>query len=122
MDLTGVTVLVVEDDDDTRELIAFVLTECGARVRAAASAHDAVMACDDMLFDVIVSDLAMPEADGYALLRALRMRTAYLRVPAIAVTGMPNHRTDALTAGFDLFLVKPVEPKVLCRCVQAVTT
>lgn len=120
MRLTGVTVLVVEDDDDTRELLTLILSRCGATVCAAASARDAITACDAEVFDVVVSDLSMPEADGYALLRALKLRRSYIHIPAIAVTGFANHRAQALEAGFDLFLVKPVEPKILCRCVEAV--
>ena len=118
MDLTGVNVLLVDDDPDTLELHAFILTRCGAKVRAEPSARQAVVACDEQSFDVIVSDLAMPGADGYDFLRALKLRKNCLRTPAIALTGYAHHREEALAAGFDLFLVKPVEPKTLCRCVR----
>ena len=115
MDLTGVTVLVVYDEPDTRELLGLMLSTCGASVRVAASARGAVVACDEQTPDVILSDLGMPEHDGYALLETLRTRPACARVPTIAVTGYADHRDRALAAGFADFLLKPVEPEALCQ-------
>jgi diguanylate cyclase len=108
------SVLVVEDDADSRDLFDVILTTCGARVRAVDSARGAVVACEEAIPDVIVSDLAMPVHDGFALLRALRTRDACRDVPAIAVTGFRDHQARALDAGFAEFLTKPVVPTELC--------
>ena len=115
MDLTGILVLLVDDHAETRQLLTVVLERCGATVRAVASARGGVMACDEAVPDVVVSDLAMPDHDGYTFLRALRLRSACARVRAIAVTGHAHHRARAIAAGFDDFLVKPVPPSVLCE-------
>ena len=72
MDLKGVAVLLVDDDPDIRELMALMLSVCGAAVRTVASARGAVVACDEHAPDVIVSDLSMPQDDGYTLLQAIR--------------------------------------------------
>jgi two-component system, chemotaxis family, CheB/CheR fusion protein len=119
VDLKGASVLLVDDDPDTLELHTIMLTHCGAKVRAEPSARQAVVACDEQTFDVIVSDLSMPHVDGYDFLRALKVRKNSLRVPAIALSGYAHHREQALAAGFDQFLVKPVEPKTLCRSVES---
>jgi CheY-like chemotaxis protein len=120
VDLTGIRVLVVDDDADTLELLTVILRSCGATVRAESSARAAVVACDEQSFDVVISDLSMPHADGYSFLRALKMRPGCLRVPTIAVTGFAHHRQRALIEGFDVFLLKPVKPMTLCRCVKQV--
>jgi CheY-like chemotaxis protein len=114
-DLAGVGVLLVDDDPDTRELLAIMLGTCGATVRAVGSARGAVIACDELVPDVIVSDLGMADSDGYDLLRAVRTRSQCARVPIIAVTGYAGHRDGALAAGFSDFIVKPVEHRLLCR-------
>ena len=112
---------MVDDDPHTFDRLGFMLTKFGASVRVESSARAAVLACEEHAFDVVISDLSMPHADGYAFLRALRLRPRYLRIPAIAMTRLASQRERALMEGFDLFLVKPVEPAVLCRCVKAVT-
>ena len=114
VDLAGVAVLLVDDDRDTRELLAMMLSMCGAAVRAVASSRGAVVACDEAVPDVIVSDLGMADNDGYVLLRAVRTRLDCARVPVIAVTGYAEHHEFALAAGFSDFIVKPVARDLLC--------
>ena len=117
MDLKGISILVIDDDPDSRDLLGLMLEACGAIVRVVSSARGGVVACDEARPDVIVSDLAMPGNDGYSFLRALRTRSACSGVPAIAVTGYAHHRERALAEGFDDVLVKPVEREVLCDLV-----
>ena len=114
MNLAGVSVLLVDDDPDTRAVLSVALTWCGASVRVAASARDALAACDEGLPDVIVADLVMPEHDGFDLLRAVRTRRRYAGVPVIALTVHAPLRRRAVEAGFSDFLTKPVEPDTLC--------
>ncbi|MBM4442991.1 MAG: response regulator, partial [Candidatus Rokubacteria bacterium] len=118
--LTGVRVLVVDDDPDARELLAMILEECDAEAVTAGSVPEALRRFDDKTPDVVVSDISMPERDGYALVRELRRRAAGgPRVPMIALTasarGEDRHR--ALAAGFDVHVAKPVEPAALADIV-----
>ncbi len=112
--LEGIEVLVVDDEPDTRDLLTQVLRESGARVIAVASVRDALGALDTEVPDVIVSDIAMPEEDGYSLMRQLRQRPvdAGAAVPAIALTAYTREedRLRALSAGFQVHLSKPIEP------------
>ena len=117
MRLDDVSVLVVDDDPDTRHLLATVLSLRGARVQTASSASEALTAVAHTPPDVIVSDVAMPGQDGYDLIRTIRAQPAERggRIPAVAVTafGGREHRVRALAAGFHTYLVKPVEPNEL---------
>jgi len=120
--LNGVRVLLVEDTDDTRELLTFVLEQCAAVVTAAASATEAL---DAFLRDrpqIVVTDLAMPGHDGYWLLRQVRAHAPAADVPAVALTAFTERysREQALAAGFDAFLPKPIEPDALCRALRGV--
>lgn len=116
--LSDIHVLVVDDDEDTRELIAIVLEDAGATVKRAESVPNAIQAftCHD--FRVLVSDIGMPVEDGYDLIRRLRADGASARsrgVPAVAVTAFsaPEDRKKALAAGFQEHLAKPVEVAAL---------
>jgi len=119
--LAGLRILVVEDEADSREIISTVLREWGADVAAAASARDALRALDDGRTDVLVSDIGMPEMDGYELIRAVRKRSrrAGGEVPAIALTAYaePESRQTALDAGYDEHVPKPAEPRQLMQAV-----
>jgi CheY-like chemotaxis protein len=120
--LDGVRVLLVEDTDDTRELLTFVLEQCAAVVTAAASAPEAL---DAFLRDrpqIVVTDLAMPGHDGYWLLQQVRAHAPADDVPAVALTAFTERysREQALEAGFDAFLSKPIEPDALCRALRGV--
>jgi PAS domain S-box-containing protein len=123
-DLAGLTVLVVDDARDGRELIARILTDCHARVRIAASAREAFDALRATRPDVLISDLGMPEADGFELIGWVRAlpREAGGQVPAIALTAFarPEDRLKALEAGFSTHISKPVEPGELIAAVASV--
>jgi CheY-like chemotaxis protein len=120
--LDGVRVLLVEDTDDTRELLTFVLEQCSAVVTAAASAQEALDAFRRDRPQIVVTDLAMPGHDGYWLLRQLRSHAADREVPAVALTAFTERysREQALQAGFAAFLAKPIEPDALCQALRRV--
>jgi PAS domain S-box-containing protein len=121
--LRDVRVLVVDDDDEGRELASLVLTNAGAETRTAASAREALSLLEEWPPDVLVSDLEMPEEDGYSLLRRAR-RAAMLRsrrLPALALTayGRSEDRVRVLAAGFNLHLAKPADPTELVLAVAS---
>jgi CheY-like chemotaxis protein len=124
MDLTGVKVLVVDDNADARALIQRVLEACGASVTTAGTAADAVLAVEHVRPHVLVSDVGMPEADGYELLRLVRGlgQARGGGLPAIALTAFARSedRTRALRAGFLHHIAKPVEPSELVATVASV--
>ncbi|MDB4930804.1 MAG: hypothetical protein JWM10_3288 [Myxococcaceae bacterium] len=121
-DLTGVRVLVVDDEVDARELFAMVLESCGARVTIAASAAEAFAALQRERPQVLVSDIGMPGEDGHSLIRRVRALPAAAggATPAVAVTAFTGaeHRARALAAGFDLHVAKPFEPAALVAVVR----
>jgi two-component system CheB/CheR fusion protein len=123
--LHGITVLVVDDVADAREILALMLRECGATVRLAGSAAEALSEIQRQEPDVLVSDIAMPEKDGYELLRSVRELGPERggNVPALALTALASHtdREKALSAGFQMYLPKPVEPLALQRAVAALS-
>ena len=112
--LTGLRVLVVDDDADARALFTRVLEQCDARVRAVASAGMALATLESWKPDVLVSDIAMPLESGYVLLRKIRQLTPEQggMIPALAVTAYAGADDVklALTAGFQAHVAKPVEP------------
>jgi len=120
--LDGLRVLVVDDEPDAREIMAVTLEASGASVRVAASAGAAFEILQNDPMDVLVSDIAMPEEDGFALIR--RIRASVLQpiatIPAAAVTAFTSadDRAQALAAGFQLHLPKPFEPMQLVRTVD----
>ena len=123
-DLSGVTVLVIDDQADARDLIQRVLAECGAKVITAGTAAEALRAVETERPDVLVSDIGMPDVDGYELLRRVRAlgHARGGRVPAIALTAFARSedRTRALRAGFLVHVSKPVEPAELVATVASV--
>jgi PAS domain S-box-containing protein len=114
MALRGVRVLIVEDQDDSRELLRCFLEDTGATVTAVASAAEALDAFDRHQPDVLVSDIGMPEMDGYELMTRIRRRPAEQggAVPAVALTAFarPEDMERVTTAGFHLHLAKPADP------------
>src|SRR2546423_3901617 len=121
--LAGLRVLVVDDDDDARELVRTVLAYCGAEVRAAASAGQALEALEQFKADVMVSDIEMPGEDGYSLIRKVRAHgDGASRIAAAAVTAhaRTEDRLRALAAGFDTHVAKPVEPSELIAVVASI--
>ena len=120
--LTGVRVLVVEDDADARTLVRRVLADSGANVVATASAAEALAALESFTPDVMVSDIGMPEQDGYELIRRVRMLGgAAGRVQAVALTAFARmeDRTQAMLAGYQMHLAKPVDPRELAITVAS---
>jgi len=117
--LEGIQVLVVDDEVDSLEFLAFVLSDYGAQVRAAASAAEAFQAASEFLPDVLVSDIGMPEEDGYSLLARLRSLAGGGKFGAIALTAYARDedRERALAAGFDRHLAKPVEAEALLEAI-----
>ncbi len=119
--LQAVRVLVVDDDEDARELLRALLESRGAHVLVASSVADALDMMDGAP-EVVVSDIAMPEADGYALVRTLRERegAGSRRLPVIAVTAYASasDRARALEAGFDLHFAKPVDLDALANAID----
>jgi len=110
--LHGLAILIVEDDDDARDLMQAVLEQRGARVTAAPSVGRAFELLDDAQPDVIVSDIAMPDEDGFSLARRLRELPEDVgRTPIVAVSAYAgaSDRVRALAAGFDRYLHKPVD-------------
>jgi PAS domain S-box-containing protein len=120
--LKGLRVLVVDDDPDTRSLLAATLEQSGAAsVAAVASASDALDALTRLAPDVLVSDIGMPSMDGYELIRRIRARSVEEggRTPAAALTAYatPDDRRRALDAGYNLHISKPIEPEELAAAV-----
>lgn len=119
--LSGVMVLVVDDEPDAREAVRYVLEDVGAEVIAVSSVRQALAAIREQRPDILVSDLAMPGVDGFELLRSLRALPPGRggRIPVIALTalGAPKDREMALQAGFARYLVKPVESRDLVAAV-----
>ena len=113
--LEGLRVLLVDDEDDARVLLAEVLTGHGAKVTAVASASDALREVLANPPDILVSDIGMPGEDGYSLIRKVRLGMRGAPLPAVALTAhaMKADRTRALMAGFQSHVAKPVEPEEL---------
>jgi signal transduction histidine kinase/ActR/RegA family two-component response regulator len=122
-DLTGVRVLVVEDDQESRELLESMLARLGAEVEAAASAAEAMAALERRAPDVLLSDIEMPGENGYSLIRRIRALPDEQggAVPAAALTAYARSedRVAALTAGFQLHLAKPVAAAELAAVVAS---
>ncbi|MEG3877303.1 PAS domain-containing protein [Microcoleus sp. herbarium7] len=119
--LLGVKILVVDDELDSREFMMFVLADAGAAVKAASSAAEAFELVSEFVPDVLISDIGMPEEDGYSLLIRLRCLNAEtggnLRAIALTAYARDEDRARAMTAGFDRHLPKPVLPDVLVEAI-----
>src|SRR5262245_54626926 len=120
--LRGLKVLVVEDDDDTRELLRVLLQTNGADVTAVSSVPEALNVYDNGRPDVLVADIGMPEYNGYTLIGRVRARDREERgrmVPAIALTAYATatDRDTVLSAGFQVHVPKPFEPNALVALV-----
>jgi signal transduction histidine kinase/DNA-binding response OmpR family regulator len=121
--LDGLKILVVDDDPDTRDLVTTILTRCGSEVRCSESAAEALRAFQEFSPDLLVSDIGMPEEDGYGLIRKLRkLKSKRARqIPALALTAYATDedRSLALSAGFQMHLPKPIEPENLVSSIAA---
>jgi CheY-like chemotaxis protein len=121
-DLSGLTLLVVDDNDDSLEMLGTFLRACGAHVLEARNGATALAYVDQQaIIDAIVTDLSMPTMDGVELVRNLRQRRPMRQLPAIALTGFYEHFMDTAGAAFDAFLRKPVNFDELCRTIRSVT-
>ncbi|MEG3898031.1 MULTISPECIES: PAS domain S-box protein [unclassified Microcoleus] len=117
--LSGIRVLAVDDDADARDLVVFLLEDCGASVTAVANAADALAVLTQSVPDLLLSDIGMPDTDGYMLLRQVRALPPEQGglVPAIALTayaGEINYQ-QALAAGFQRHISKPLDPNKLVQ-------
>ena len=124
LDLEGTHLLIVDDEEDARELLRAMLADTNARITEAATVADALRIYTEDRPDIILADIAMPDQDGYALLRAVRSRGAGEggRVPAIAVSAYARRedRQRALKAGFDDHVSKPVQVDDLFNALERV--
>ncbi|OUL26124.1 response regulator [Nostoc sp. 106C] len=115
--LNNIRLLVVDDDIDTRHFLTIALQQAGAEVRAVTSVNEALSAIQEYPPDILISDIGMPEEDGYTLIRKLRRLEPERggRIPAIALTAYAREEdtTQALEAGFHMYAAKPVEPAKL---------
>jgi PAS domain S-box-containing protein len=117
-DLTGIRVLVVDDETDALDLITMELAACGAKVTAFVSAAEALENLEGSEFDILISDIGMPNQDGYEFIRKVRAREAAAKakkVPAVALTAYARvqDRMRALLAGYDTHVAKPIETNEL---------
>jgi CheY-like chemotaxis protein len=120
--LDGIRVLVVDDEPDTREIMAHTLEGCGATVTLADSASDAITILEDREMDVLLADIAMPGEDGYALIRRIRAseegRVATIPAAAVTAHARDDEKDQALSAGYQMHLAKPFEPAQLAQAVE----
>ncbi|MEH2153008.1 hybrid sensor histidine kinase/response regulator [Nostoc sp.] len=123
LSLIGVRVLVVDDQADTREFITTVLEQCQAEVKAVASVSEALQVITQWKPDVLVSDIGMPQEDGYSLIRKLRSQPPELggNIPAAALTAYAKaeDRMRAIQEGYQLHLPKPIEAAELATVVAS---
>ncbi len=123
--LTGVHVLVVDDDADARDLFRTALEYCGALVTTATSATQALDILAHVIPDAIIADISMPTHDGYWLIRELRALPDDRggNIPAIAITahGDTHGPERTLSAGFQVHLRKPIDPWELCRAIATLS-
>jgi PAS domain S-box-containing protein len=121
--LSGMRILVVDDEPDMRELISFLLEDAGAEVVTLGVAQEALPALTNFQPDVLLSDIGMPGMDGYMLLRQVRVLPPERggQIPAIALTAYAGEfdRQQALQAGFQRHLAKPIEPDELIKTIAA---
>jgi CheY-like chemotaxis protein len=121
--LDGLRVLVVDDEADTRSLLNAILTRSGSEVRCCGSAANAIREFRNWTPDVLVSDIGMPDEDGYVLIKKLREQESkrVRGIPAIALTAYatPDDRAQALAAGFQMHVAKPIEPEALVSSIAS---
>jgi PAS domain S-box-containing protein len=123
MDFSQLQILVVDDEEDMRVLTQTILEQQGAQVILAASAAEALALLDQQIPDLLISDIGMPDMDGYQLLQQIRSRAPEQggRVSAIALTAYAGEydQRQALQVGFQRYLTKPTEPEVLVSAITA---
>ena len=112
--------LVVDDVSDVTDMLSVLMTHAGYDVSTASSAQDALALAREHHFDVIISDIGMPEMNGYQLAQALRSLPGYEAVPMVAVTGysMFDDRNRSLVAGFNEHVTKPIDPRAFLELIE----
>ncbi len=118
--LQQINIFIVDDDPDTRDLLRFMLEEEGAIVTVATNAQEALALLEKELPMVLVSDIAMPEMNGFQLIKLVRELPQGTELPAIALTAYAREEDhqQAIRAGFNDYLTKPVDPLELMRLIQ----
>ncbi|MDZ8109966.1 MAG: response regulator [Nostoc sp. DedQUE12a] len=124
LNFNGLQALLVDDNRDSREFIAFVLEQYGVQVTQADSASEALSSLGQGKFDLLISDIGMPDIDGYTLIRQIRKLSpdGGGKIPAIALTAYAGEsdRQQALAAGFHHHISKPIEPEVLIQALLSI--
>jgi CheY-like chemotaxis protein/two-component sensor histidine kinase len=120
--LMGLQILVIDDETDSREFVAFALEQAGASVTAVPSALTALESLTQLEFDAVVSDIGMPEMDGYALIRQIRQQGNSIHAIALTAYAGEEDQQQALHSGFQQHLAKPVEPDELVRSVAQLSS
>ena len=112
--------LVVDDVSDVTEMLSVLLTHAGYEVSTASCAQDAIALAREHHFDVIISDIGMPEMNGYQLAQAIRSLPGYETVPMVAVTGysMFDDRNRSRIAGFSEHVTKPIDPRAFLELLE----
>ena len=112
--------LVVDDVSDVTEMLAVLMTHAGYDVSTASSAPEAIALARKHHFDLVISDIGMPEMNGYQLAQALRSLPGYDSVPMVAVTGysMFDDRSRSLTSGFTEHVTKPIDPRAFLELIE----
>jgi PAS domain S-box-containing protein len=123
--LTGLKILVVEDDADTRSFLSFLLGQAGATVTVTSCVKEALDVLAQVQFDLLISDIGMPQFDGYTLIHQVRELEANpnQHIPAIALTAYAGeaNQQQALAAGFQMHLAKPIEPSQLVQAIKQIS-
>ena len=124
LSLNGLRLLLADDDEDTRTLFTFVLEDYGAEVLAVGSVQAAIEAVEQQRPHLLISDINLPDADGYSLLRQVRsLDSKSSKIPVIATSGFDEDykATDTSSEGFQCYLCKPVDPDELVAAVMSLT-
>jgi len=124
-ELAGLRILIVDDEADTREMLRTLIEQCGAHVNLASSVAEGLQQCESWRPDLLISDIGMPDQDGYALIASVRARSPEFGgdVAAVALTAYARteDRTRALLAGFNNHVAKPVEPLELLAVIASLS-
>ena len=112
--------LVVDDVSDVTDMLSVLMTHAGYDVATASSAAEAIALAKENRFDIVISDIGMPEMNGYQLAEALRDLPDYKAVPMVAVTGysMFDDRSRSLDAGFNEHITKPIDPRAFLDLIE----
>ena len=123
VDLSRIVVLVVDDKPDVLDIVKYVLGACGARTLAASNAEDGLSLIREEMPDIVISDIGMPNVDGYALVNAIRnlpdSRAREVPVIALSAFARLEDKTRAIEAGFTTYLTKPIDPSDLVQKILA---